>query len=196
MIERYRDRWLVVIDKPAGLPSQGARGGSDSVHDRLQATEPYVALHHRLDAAASGLLLLSLAKEANAGLAEAFRGHHIQRSYAAVCDGWAETTTWSTPVDGKAARTVVRAIGHGEGTTALELHLHTGRKHQLRVQAAMAGHPLWGDRRYGGEIGGRWPRLALHATRLELEHPVTGERLSIASPLPDDLRTLWDQSIA
>jgi 23S rRNA pseudouridine1911/1915/1917 synthase len=195
MIERYRDRWLLVVDKPAGLPTQPARKGpTDSVYTRLQAREEHVALHHRLDAAASGLLLFALHPDANRGLAEGFRSHAIERTYAAVADGWVETTTWSTPVKGKPATTVVRAVGHGEGTTALQLHLKTGRKHQLRVHAAMHGHPLLGDRTYGGEVGRRWPRLALHAVRLELDHPVTGVRLSIASPLPDDLRALWDQS--
>lgn len=194
MIERYRDRWLVVVDKPAGLPSQGARGGSDSVFDRLQATEAYVALHHRLDAAASGLLVLALHRDANAGLAAAFREHTARRTYAAVADGRLATSTWTAPVDGKPATTVARAVGTGAGMTALELHLHTGRKHQLRVQAAMAGHPLIGDRRYGGEVGRRWPRLALHAVRLELDHPVTGEPLSVAAPLPDDLQPLWAQA--
>jgi len=191
VIVRHRDRWLLIVDKPAGLPTQPARGGSDSLIGQLEATEDYVALHHRLDAAASGLVLVSTHPDANKALTEAFRSHAIQRTYAAVAEGHVTTTTWTGPVDGKKARTVAQSVGHGEGCTALALHLHTGRKHQLRVHAAMAGHPLWGDRRYGGDAARRWPRLALHASRLELEHPVTGDRLSVASPLPDDLAPLW-----
>lgn len=194
LVERYRDRWLVVVDKPAGLPSQQARGGSDSVFTRLQADHAYVALHHRLDAAASGLLLLALDAEANAGLAAAFRTHRVERTYAAVADGRVATSTWERPVDGKAASTVARAVGHGAGCSALSLHLRTGRKHQLRVHAALAGHPLLGDRRYGGDAARHWPRLALHAVRLELDHPVTGERISVASPVPDDLVELWTRA--
>lgn len=188
----YEDRWLVVVDKPSGLPTQGTRAGEPGVFELLDRQRSYVALHHRLDRPASGLVLLGLSRQANPGLAAAFREHRIQRTYLAVLVGsLTADTTWAWPVEGKPARTQVRVLSTRSGFTAVELRLHTGRKHQLRRHAAMAGLPLAGDRRYGGEAGRAWPRLALHATRLELSHPVTGQALKVESPLPADLQGLW-----
>jgi 23S rRNA pseudouridine1911/1915/1917 synthase len=191
---RFEDRWLVVVHKPAGLPTQAPRGGGDNLFDRLRAEHPYVGLHHRLDAAASGLVLLTLDRQVNAAVAAAFREHTIDRGYLAVLTGHARSGTWDRPVDGKRARTDVEVLGHGAGLTAVRLRLHTGRKHQIRVHAALAGTPVGGDRRYGGDATRRWPRLALHATTLRLTHPHTGEELAIDDPLPDDLRALWEQA--
>ncbi len=176
---------MVVVDKPSGLPSQPARGGSDSVIGRLG---PEARLPHRLDAAASGLLLVSLHPAANSPLAQAFQERTVKRTYLAVVDGHlAAATTWERPVGRKAARSRVQPLGHGTGATAVRLALDTGRKHQLRVHAALAGHAILGDRRYGDEAAGRWPRLALHAAKLELTHPVTREALTFEAPLPADL---------
>lgn len=189
----YEDRWILVVDKPAGLPTQGTRAGEPGVYELLAALHRYVALHHRLDRPASGLVLLGLDRAANPGLAQAFREHSIERTYLAVLAGeLPRDCTWSWPVEGKPARTQVRLVSRASGFSAVELRLHTGRKHQLRVHAAMAGLPLAGDRRYGGEAGRAWPRLALHAARLSLAHPVTGALLEVEAPLPEDLRSLWE----
>jgi 23S rRNA-/tRNA-specific pseudouridylate synthase len=187
--EVFRDRWLVIVDKPAGLPSQPAKGGSDSVIGRLG---PEARLLHRLDAAASGLLLVALHPSAYKPLTEAFRTHAIARRYVAVLDGdVGPPCTWTWPVDGKSARSQATPLSSANGLTAASLSLETGRKHQLRVHAAMAGHPIVGDRRYGDEVAERWPRLALHAAELALIHPVTGEPLQVHAPIPDALMALW-----
>jgi 23S rRNA-/tRNA-specific pseudouridylate synthase len=187
--EVFRDRWLVVVDKPSGLPSQPARGGSDSVLGRLG---PEARLPHRLDAGASGLLLVALHPSVHKPLAEAFAQRTVRRTYLAVLDGvLREATSWSWPVEGKKARSHVEPLANGAGTTAVRLTLESGRKHQLRVHAAMAGHPIVGDRRYGDEVGRRWPRLALHAARLQLAHPGTGTALDLEAPLPADLSALF-----
>lgn len=182
-----------MIDKPHGLPTQATRAGGDSAFDQLRARHPYVGLHHRLDTPASGLLVLALHRSANAGLATAFQQHTVTRRYRAVlwglCGG--EAWCWERPVAGRPARTTGRTLGQGGGCTAVELSPHTGRKHQLRIHAALAGTPICGDRRHGGEAGRCWPRLALHAASLSLSHPVTGEALSLSSPMPDDLAELW-----
>jgi 23S rRNA-/tRNA-specific pseudouridylate synthase len=191
---RFQDRWLVVVHKPAGLPTQAARGGSDNVFDRLRAQHDYVGLHHRLDAAASGLVLLTLDRSANAPVAAAFQQHDIERRYLAVLTGQARAGTWSWPVQRKRAGTHVEVLGHGGGLTAAALQLDTGRKHQIRVHAAMAGTPIAGDRTYGGDSTRRYPRLALHAWRLALRHPVTGAPLEVEDPLPDDLQPLWAEA--
>jgi 23S rRNA-/tRNA-specific pseudouridylate synthase len=186
--EVFRDRWIVVVDKPAGLPTQPPQGGGDNVHDRLRASGGYVALHHRLDAAASGLLLFGLDRAVNAALAQAFRTHAIARTYLAIACGDVLDDVWDRPVEGKTARTRVEVVGRGGGRCALRLRPETGRKHQLRVHAALAGAPLLGDRVYGGDPA---ERLALHATGLAFAHPATNEPIVLSSPLPDELAAAW-----
>lgn len=194
----YQDDWLLVVDKPSGLPTQAGRdeGGTpvEDLFTALRRDHPRLALHHRLDQPASGLVLFTRDPRANAAIARAFREHTIARIYRAVLVGEATDATWAQRLDGKEARTDVRVIGRGSGLTAVEVSLHTGRTHQIRRHAALAGRPIAGDRRYGAEAGHRWPRLALHAWRLELAHPITGARLAVESPLPPDLAPLWAEA--
>ncbi len=189
--EVYRDRWLLVLDKPSGLPSQPARGGGPDLYSAVRAREPYAGLHHRLDTPASGLILLSLHRRANPGLARAFRERGVSRTYLAVTLGDpGPSGRWDAPIDGKPAATRWRRRGAGGGCAVLELSLETGRTHQIRRHAAGAGHPLIGDRRYGGAAGRAWRRLALHAWRLALDHPVTGASLALCAPPPAELLPL------
>jgi 23S rRNA-/tRNA-specific pseudouridylate synthase len=191
VIVRYRDRWLLVVDKPAGLPTQAPKGGGDNLFDRLRAEHAYVGLHHRLDTPVSGLVLFTLDPAANASVAAGFRTHAIARTYLAVAVGEVAATRWDRPIDGAPASTLVEVAGTGAGLTALRLRPQTGRTHQLRIHAALAGAPLAGDRLHGGDAGRAWPRLALHAAALQLAHPVTGAPLGVESALPDDLAALW-----
>lgn len=191
----YKDNSLLIVDKPSGLATQPSPGTTDSLLKRMQGKYHYVGLHHRLDQVASGLVLFTLDPRVNAAIAEGFRDHSIQRTYWAVLDGdLMAATTWDRPIEGRAARTEVKPLGHGQGMTAAELRLHTGRTHQIRIHAALAGRPVVGDRRHGGDAGRRWPRLALHAARLALVHPMTGADLVFESPIPEDLATLWAQA--
>lgn len=192
MLVRYEDDAFVVIDKPFGLPSQAPRGGGRNLYDDVKERWPHAALLHRLDTVASGLILFGIDPRVNGTLTEAFRAHAVRRGYRAVLAGTGlAPTTWDARVDGKAARTNVVPLGTGQGCTAVELWPQTGRKHQLRVHAALAGLPMCGDRRHGGDAGRRWPRLALHATELALAHPRTGLPVTVTSSVPDDLAALW-----
>lgn len=198
----YRDKWVLVVDKPSGLPSQAPRGGGDNLVDRLSAIESYVALHHRLDTPASGLLALAVDKRANKGLAAAFRERTAERRYLVVVLGAVSGIgEWTAPLRGKEARTAWRALAQGGGMSVLEARLHTGRTHQIRLHAAGAGHPVIGDRRHGGAAGRVWPRLALHAWRLTLPHPRTREPLACealpgADLLPLMARAGWESGAA
>jgi 23S rRNA-/tRNA-specific pseudouridylate synthase len=190
---RYDDGVLLVVDKPHGVATQGSDGDLYSI---LNATFDYIGLHHRLDQAASGLLLLTTNRKANKGISKAFKSHAIQRRYLAVLSGrLPDSCTWSWPLDGRTATTHVRLLGYGRGKTAVEVSLETGRTHQIRKHASMAGYPLIGDRRYGGEAGKAWPRLALHAHQLAFHHPISGEQLELVSPVPVDLTDLWNACI-
>lgn len=195
MIEVYRDQWIVVIDKPSGTPAQRTRDGFPGVFEDVSDQFPYVALHHRLDRGASGLMVLSLHERANRRLTEAFRSHAAKRMYNAVLFGVPATTRWHQPIDGKSAGTQIDVIGTKMGMTAVEVQLTTGRKHQIRVHAAMAGAPVVGDRRYGPESARVWPRLCLHAARLELAHPVSGDQMKWTSAIPQDLSDLWSRIV-
>ena len=187
----YEDPHIVVVDKPFGLPSQSTREGAPGLYESLQAHYDYIGLHHRLDQTASGLILFSRCREANRPLSALFQSHQIQRRYACILVGQAKAATWTAPVQGKTAQSEVCPLGTGQGLTAATVTLQTGRKHQIRVHAALSGTPIAGDHRYGGEAARRSSRLALHAYRLELPHPTTREPLTLMSPIPDDLTTLW-----
>ena len=187
----YRDRWLVVGDKPAGVLTQGAADGEPGLFERLRQTERYVGLHHRLDRPASGLVLFTLDRRANRGISDALQSRTIARTYAVVLAGVCESGAWVQSVAGKPARSEVEVLAHASGQTRALVSLHTGRKHQIRVHAAMNRTPVVGDRRYGDQAGRSWPRLALHALAMTLEHPVTGEPLSLRCAIPDDLAPLW-----
>ncbi|MCB9744535.1 MAG: RluA family pseudouridine synthase [Alphaproteobacteria bacterium] len=193
----YQDRWLLIVDKPCGLPAQAPRGGGPSVFSLLQAEHDYVGLHHRLDTPASGLMALALHKRANKGLAEAFREHLARRSYRVMVLGDpGPEGRWDSPVDGKPAGTRFARAWSDGAMSLLEVELETGRTHQIRRHAAEAGHPVIGDRRHGGAAGGLWPRLALHAWRLALKHPVSGAPMRFEAPTPADLIGLDGFSIS
>jgi len=189
--EVFRDRWLLVVDKPSGLPVQPDREGRDNLYDLLAARERYVGLHHRLDTPASGLLVLALDRRANAGLARAFAERTAERGYlVAVVGDPGPSGRWSTPLDGRSAGTRFERLATSRRMSVLRCWLETGRTHQIRRHAAEAGHPVLGDRRHGGAAGRAWKRLALHATDLALTHPVTGSLIAFEAPPPDDLAPL------
>ncbi len=186
---RHQDPHIVVVEKPYGLPSQGTQDVSqDHLFAQVKARFPQAALHHRLDTPASGLVLFTVHPSANKGIAEAFRTRRITRRYLAVVAGDpGPEGTWSASLDEKTAVTHFERLGSSGGMALLEVRIETGRTHQIRRHAAMAGHPILGDRRHGGVAGGLWTRLALHAVSLQLTHPISGRLLRVSSPLPPDL---------
>lgn len=205
--ERYRDPWLLVVDKPSGLPSQPAQeGGRRHVYGILAGRERYVGLHHRLDTPASGLLVLTLDPAANAGLARDLRERRVRRLYLGLVlgDPGAEGC-WNAPIDGQPAQTRWRRLGSQGGTSVLLLSLETGRTHQIRVHLSHLRWPIVGDPLYGGNL--RLPvgasealksalrefrRQALHAETLAFAHPRSGEEVRATAPVPQDFIDLLD----
>jgi 23S rRNA pseudouridine1911/1915/1917 synthase len=211
----YRDEHLVVVRKPAGLPTHptaNRRGGT--VVNRLLGMGVPLAprggalrpgIVHRLDAGTSGLLVVACDDPTHRSLAGLFRRHGADRRYLALVRGVVDHDRFEVdaPLARSGARIRVDATGgrdastafevreRFEGATLLEAAPRTGRTHQIRVHLSAVGHPILGDARYGGAgdearaLG--LSRPFLHAFRIGFDHPATGERLELEDPLPDDL---------
>ncbi|MGH7476853.1 MAG: RluA family pseudouridine synthase [Longimicrobiales bacterium] len=225
---RYEDADLLVVDKPAGLvvhPAPGHRSGT-LVNALLHhitdlsgiggVTRPGIV--HRLDKDTSGLMLVAKHDQAHRRLAASLKRREIARTYLAACWGHLaqERHTVDAPIgrarsdrkrmaalaSGRPAVTHFERLERWRAADFVRARLETGRTHQIRVHLAAIGHPVIGDRSYGGggarrisggdqrwarELESRVPRQFLHAHRLRFLHPLTGETLSFDSPLPEDL---------
>ena len=201
----FEDAWILAVDKPAGIATQGT--WATDRHDLLallktQRPELQLALHHRLDQGTSGLLVLAKDPKANKGLASAFADRDRVKLYLARISGPLEACTVEAPIgrlrgadpgrfgctgdliDPKSARTDFRPATAEETADLVPGHwivarIHTGRTHQIRVHLVHLGCAILGDALYGGVPS---DRLWLHAWRLELKHPVTGEELRLEAP--------------
>ncbi|PKL76802.1 MAG: RluA family pseudouridine synthase [Candidatus Melainabacteria bacterium HGW-Melainabacteria-1] len=202
---RYRDEALIVVAKPAGMPSHPGPGWwrGSCVNALLHAIQDWPGVGgvagpgivHRLDKDTSGLLIFACSDRAQQALLQALSQHQIEREYLAWVEG---TLSGSGRIDaplgrdpdapqrvalradGKRAVTHYRVLRPGPRHSLLALRLETGRTHQIRAHLASLGHPVWGDPVYGA--GGPW--MALHAARLALAHPLSGEWLSFTEAPP------------
>jgi tRNA pseudouridine32 synthase/23S rRNA pseudouridine746 synthase len=199
----YLDDHVVVVDKPAGLPSVPGRaeGLQDCVASRLAAVLPGVRVVHRLDMATSGLLLFARDATTQSRLSRAFAERAVAKRYIAWVRGEpAEEGLIDLPIaaqwperprrrichaTGKASVTRWRrlAVDAQRGWTRLALEPLTGRTHQLRVHLSALGHPIVGDPLYGSEPT-PGARLLLHAEALAFDHPHHGERVDLRVPAP------------
>ena len=216
----HRDPAFVILDKPPGVPvaatKDSARGTLSEalrrvLHDEGM-TRPYVGVVHRLDRGASGLVLFTIRDIANQSLHRQFVEHRIERIYRVLLRGEApanlecDAPLVEKPSGGmqvaeqgqpraKSARTIMTRIDAAEsrqGTSLMQVQLHTGRTHQIRVHAAHLGYPVMGDHRYGREPthDEQAPdRLYLHAHHLSFEHPLQGTPVDVHSDLPAWART-------
>ena len=209
----YEDAWLLAVDKPAGIATQGT--WATDRHDLLallktQRPDLKVFLHHRLDQGTSGLLVLAKDPKANKGLGDAFAGRDLEKLYLLRISAPLEPCTVEAPIgrlrgadpgrfgcaddrsgaaggdliDPKSARTDFHPATAEESAGLIPGHwivarIHTGRTHQIRVHLAHLERPVLGDSLYGG---GASDRLWLHAWKLGLKHPVTGEDLRLEAP--------------
>ena len=205
----YLDNHLLVVVKPANLPTQADASGDDDLLSILKRyigekfNKPgavYLGLVHRLDRPVGGVMVFARTSKAASRLSEAFRTHEQDRRYLAIAEG--EIPGEKTLVDfllkdgktgmvravkegasgAKQAKLITRPIASKEKLTLTDVQLFTGRSHQIRVQHAQAGHPLWGDMRYGHGKPGR--QIALWAWHLKVEHPTKHEMLSFCCPPP------------
>ncbi|MDI1244719.1 MAG: RluA family pseudouridine synthase [Rhodoferax sp.] len=204
----YADDSLLVLDKPAGLLSVPGKGDDkqDCLSSRVQVVHADARVVHRLDMATSGLLVMALGALAQRSLNHAFAMRLVHKRYVAVVDGllasakpdweridlpilldWPHRPRRIIDPQGKPSLTRWRVLKHNptDLTTRLELEPVTGRSHQLRVHLEALQHPILGDALYGTPTSlGKSERLLLHATRLELTHPVTGQAMVFSSDAP------------
>jgi 23S rRNA pseudouridine1911/1915/1917 synthase len=208
---RWQDEHLLVLDKPAGLvvhPARGHREGTLSQLLRGTAAggeEERAGIVHRLDRDTSGLMVVACSEQAHRLLQTALARRRIQREYLALVEGRppARSGTIEAPV-GRHPRVRTRmAVGGPHAREArthftleralaraslLRVRLDTGRTHQIRVHMQAIGHPVCGDPEYGSAGLFGLERQFLHAARLAFDHPLTGERIDVCSPLPGDLQ--------
>lgn len=213
---------VVVVDKPVGVaahPSPGWTG--PTVVGALAAAGFRVAtsgaaerqgIVHRLDVGTSGLMVVAKSERAYSGLKRAFKERTVEKVYHAVVQGHPEPTvgTVDAPIgrhpsadykfavtaEGKPSVTHYEVLEMVPKASLVEVHLETGRTHQIRVHMSALRHPCVGDVTYGAD-----PSLAarlgltrqwLHAMRLAFDHPTTGRRVSVSSEYPADLARAWE----
>ena len=216
----FEDADILVVDKPAGLVVHPGSGNWTGTllnallrHAPALAGVPRAGIVHRLDKDTSGLLVVAKNIPAQVDLVRQLQARSVTRDYVAVVHGLlpregtvdapigrhpVHRTRMAVVARGKPAKTFYFPVEHGAGWTRLRCRLETGRTHQIRVHLNSIGHPLVGDPVYGvsqrkGALPAaalEFPRQALHAARLALIHPGTGEGLAWESALPADISAL------
>lgn len=207
----YEDNHLLVIDKPAGVLSQEDHTGDPDVlnlckeYIKKEYNKPgnvFLGLVHRLDRPVSGVMVIAKTSKAASRLSYQIRKRTINKTYWALVLGNApvfgefihflekdnRTNTvkaYSSP-KGKAKESRLKFISIKQSAkfSVVEVDLITGRPHQIRVQFAKEGYPLWGDYKYGTASDDQQRDIALRAVKLELEHPTKKELMVFKAPKP------------
>ncbi len=204
----YCDNHILVAVKPPNVPSQADASGDMDMLTELKRyigikyKKPgnvYLGLVHRLDRPAGGVMVFARTSKAAARLGAQFQQHAQGRRYLAVLEGALPApmrlvdflrkdadgmvrVVAEQAQDAKRAELMTTPLGTRNDLTLADVELSTGRAHQIRVQHAHIGHPLWGDMRYGNGVQGR--QLALWAYSLAIKHPTRDEILTFWSKPP------------
>jgi 23S rRNA pseudouridine1911/1915/1917 synthase len=209
----HEDNHLIVVNKKAGVPSQGDKSGDTSLTDyvreyiRVQYQKPgnvFTGLIHRLDRPVSGLVLLAKTSKALERMNKVFHDRQIQKVYWAIVKNkpsepegklvhWLTrnqqknlTRAHKTEVaDSQRAELDYRLIASIENYHLLEVRPLTGRQHQIRVQLAAMGTPIKGDIKYGFDRTNKDGSICLHARRLSFEHPIQKTPIEYTAPVPE-----------
>jgi 23S rRNA pseudouridine1911/1915/1917 synthase len=209
----HEDNHLIVVNKKAGVPSQGDKSGDTSLTDyvreyiRVQYQKPgnvFTGLIHRLDRPVSGLVLLAKTSKALERMNKVFHDRQIQKVYWAIVKNkpsepegklvhWLTrnqqknlTRAHKTEVaDSQRAELDYRLIASIENYHLLEVRPLTGRQHQIRVQLAAMGTPIKGDIKYGFDRTNKDGSICLHARRLSFEHPIQKMPIEYTAPVPE-----------
>lgn len=217
----YEDNDIIVINKARGMvvhPAAGNYEGTlvnalmyyckDTLSDINGVVRPGIV--HRIDKDTTGLLVVAKNNQAHIQLSQKLKNHEIKRTYLALVEGVIKENSGKIdapigrhPTDrkkmavelknGKPAVTYFTVLKRYASTTLVECKLMTGRTHQIRVHMTYIGYPVVGDQLYGRKNNRGIDGQALHAIRLELVHPVTGESMCFEAPLPYDFKDLLDR---
>ena len=213
----YEDNHLLAVNKPPGLPTMGVAAGEDSLvlrskhYIKRRFQKPgnvYLGVVSRLDTGTSGAVVFARTSKAAARLSEQFRSRRVQKTYWAIVSGTmqpaaGELVDWIAKDEAHRRIRVVTPQTPGarearlrytwlrpvQGGSLLEIDLLTGRKHQIRVQLAARGYAVWGETKYA-RAKPFAAGLALHARRLEFEHPVRKTPIDLIAPFPPAWRRL------
>ena len=200
----YQDEHLLLINKPGVLLSLSGKHplNKDSVHFRLVKDYPLATMVHRLDFGTSGIMLVALNKAVNAHLTKQFQTRSVIKYYTAMLQGHLENDEGviELPIakdefplqkichlNGKAAVSYYQVIERLDNPLATKVLFKplTGRTHQLRIHSREIGHPILGCDLYASDEAFHLsPRLMLHASQLEFDHPISGERIKGVCPCP------------
>ncbi len=202
----YQDEHLLLINKPSVLLSLSGKHplNKDSVHYRLVQDFPDATLVHRLDFGTSGLLVVALNKSTNANLMRQFQQRTVKKTYTALLQGHLREDAGciEIPISKDKINFPLMKICHQTGKSAISyfrveerlgdldatrvsFRPVSGRTHQLRIHSRELGHPILGCDLYANDQAFVMAdRLMLHATRLEFDHPVSGERVDAHCPCP------------
>lgn len=207
----YEDEWLLVVDKPAGMPVHPSHGHATGTlvhallgHGLSGGEEFRPGVVHRLDKDTTGLLVVAKSAEAHRRLVAMMRRRAVDRRYLALVHGsfTPESGTIEAPVGrdparrksmtvggvaAREARTHFRVLERLGDFTLVEARLDTGRTHQIRVHFLAIGHPVAGDPTYARRDALGLGRQFLHSHRLSFVHPMTAQTIEVESPLPADL---------
>lgn len=210
----YEDNHLLVVVKPVNMPTQEDETRDPDLLSALKAdlkrryAKPgnvYLGLVHRLDRPVGGVMVFAKTSKAASRLSDAVRTRAVAKTYVAVLRGTppspegrlvhhlvknSRTNVVSPVPEGtpgaKQAVLDYAVLAARDGLSLVRVQLHTGRPHQIRVQFATSGCPLYGDQKYGARVNEPGQQLALWAWRLAFPHPVSKEILSFTSSPPDE----------
>lgn len=208
----YQDDDLAVVLKPCGMVVHPAAGNEDGtlvnalLHhlDHLSGIggELRPGIVHRLDKDTSGLLLVAKNDQSQLALSRQLQERQMEKHYRALVEGnlREDSGRIDQPIarskkdrkkmaidpEGRPSITDWTVLARGRNVTLLDVHILTGRTHQIRVHMKSIGHPVCGDPIYGSGRGAKVPRLMLHAYTLSFTHPRTGERMTFTAPLPEE----------
>ncbi|GHT21907.1 RNA pseudouridine synthase [Planctomycetales bacterium] len=205
----YEDNHLIAVVKPCGIATMGLPDGQETLltqtkeYIKKKYNKPgavYLGVVSRLDVPVSGVVLFARTSKAAARLNEQFREHSVEKIYTALVEGkihppegrccdllendkrHRKAHITDNP-GGKASVLFYKTVRRVGNNSLIEIHLETGRKHQIRIQLSSRGYPILGDIKYGSKKA--FPcGIALHAWKLRFDHPVTKERIELTAPVP------------
>ncbi len=213
----YADNHLVIVNKPFGIPTESTEEMSLETLVKLWVKEKYdkkgevfARAVHRLDKSATGIVVFAKTSKALERLHESFRTRQVQKTYLALVEGeikeerglfedYLLRKEYHSSICDEAHSLAKKAIlsykvqKRLKGCCLVEIDLHTGRYHQIRIQFSSRGHPILNDAKYGARRIERSHHIALHHTKLQIVHPISKEILTFEEKIPKSWEKFSDQ---